>query len=84
MTREQKFDDWLIYAAFLPVLLALTSIAVTAAVAWHNHALWQVGATPASYAGADDYVQGLARLGIARVPRQELWEVTTPVIAANR
>jgi hypothetical protein len=84
MMREQEFDDWLIYAAFLPALLAVTCIAVTAAVAWHNHALWQVGATPASYAGADDYVQGLARLGIAQLPRQGLSEVATPVVAANR
>ena len=37
MTPEQHFDDWVIYAAFLPALLTLTGITVTAAISWHNH-----------------------------------------------
>jgi hypothetical protein len=73
MTREQQFDDWLIYAAFLPALLALTSLGVTAAVTWHNPSLWQVATTTAIRSGADDYVAGLARLGIAKLPGY-LWK----------
>jgi hypothetical protein len=84
MTRQGEFDDWLVYAAFLPALLVLTGVAVTAAIAWHNHALWQVGSMSASYAGDDDYVQGLARLGIAQLPHQELSEKAAPVVASNR
>jgi len=84
MTREQRFDDWVIYAAFLPALLTLTGITVTAAIAWHNHSLWQVATTTAVRSGADDYVQGLARLGIAKLPSHALSEMTPPVVAANR
>jgi hypothetical protein len=68
MTREQQFDDWLVYAAFLPAVLALTSVVVTAAIAWHNQSLWKLATTTAIRSGADDYVEGLARLGIAKLP----------------
>ena len=84
MTPEQHFDDWVIYTAFLPALLTLTGITVTVAIAWHNHSLWQVATTTAVRSGADDYVQGLARLGIAKLPGHALSEMTPPVVAANR
>jgi hypothetical protein len=83
MTREQRLDDWLIYAAFLPALLALTSIAVTAAIAWHNQSLWQVATATAVRSGADDYVAGLARLGIAKLPGYDLPEISVPLVAAH-
>jgi len=83
MTREQQFDDWLIYAAFLPALLTLTGITVTAAIAWHNHSLWQVATTTAVRSGSDDYVQGLARLGIAKLPGHEVPKIGAPAVAAH-
>ncbi len=74
---ENRFtDDWPVYVAFLPAILASAAIVITAAIAlgtassWnHNIASDAVGvkATPE----ADDYVEGLARLGIAKIPHNE-------------
>jgi hypothetical protein len=61
-------DDWLLYAALLPMVLTLVGIILTAATG--------VGAVNArlnvGYAAvvskADDYVRGLMRLGIVQLP----------------
>jgi len=68
-------DDWPVYIALLPAILASAAIGITAAIAlgtansWHQNPAEAAGvkATPA----ADDYVEGLARLGIATLPRYE-------------
>jgi hypothetical protein len=67
-------DDWPVYIAFLPAALASAAIAITAAIALGTAGSWPqkpdaagLKATPQ----ADDYVEGLARLGIAKLPRQE-------------
>jgi len=68
-------DDWPVYIAFLPAIITSAAIAVTAAIALGTASSWhqsppQAGdlkATPA----ADDYVEGLARLGIATLPSYE-------------
>jgi len=68
-------DDWPVYVALLPAIIASGAIAITAAIALGTASAWhpgtpQVGdlkATPA----ADDYVEGLARLGIATLPSYE-------------
>jgi hypothetical protein len=70
-------DDWPLYVALLPAALASAAIGITAAVAlgtassWHQRVpLDAMGlkATPK----ADDYVEGLAKLGIARIPHYDL------------
>ena len=86
MTKLLKHDEWLVYAAFLPVLLTLTGIGVTTVIASHNQALWHVAGAGAIPGGDDDYVQGLARLGIAKLPGYELpsaVELSTPLVAAH-
>lgn len=66
-------DDWPVYVAFLPAVLASVAIGITAALAlgtvgsWHLSPADAVKATPAT----DDYVEGLAKLGIAHLPRYE-------------
>jgi hypothetical protein len=65
-------DDWPVYIAFLPAILASATIAITSAIAFGTASSWRqaipptedVKATPA----ADDYVEGLAKLGIAKLP----------------
>ncbi len=68
---KAKYDDWLVYAALLPALLTLSAIGVTAAMAWHNQSLWQAATVSAVRGDADDYVKGLAKLGIAELPGYE-------------
>src|SRR5436305_11872144 len=89
MTGSPQKNDWLAYAALLPVLLTLTGIGVTVAVACHNQALWHVATVNVIGGTADDYVQGLARLGIAKLPGYDLPlldepdELGAPVVAAD-
>ncbi len=40
---QTRYDDWIVYAALLPALLTLGGIGITAAIAWHNQALWTAG-----------------------------------------
>jgi hypothetical protein len=88
MTLLQK-DEWLAYAALLPVLLTLAGIGVTVAIAYHNPALWHVATVSVIGGSADDYVQGLARLGIVKLPGYDLpsvddpEELSTPLVAAH-
>jgi hypothetical protein len=63
--------NWIVYAAFLPALITLAAIGVTAAMAGHNQPLWHAGTLTVIRADADDYVQGLAKLGIAKLPGYE-------------
>jgi hypothetical protein len=68
-------DDWPVYVAFLPAVLASAAIGITAAFALGTVGSWHQ--SPADAAGvkatteADDYVEGLARMGIAHLPRYE-------------
>jgi len=61
----------LVYAAFVAALLA-AAIGVIVARAWNVEALWPVAADqtqPGSNQGVDpDYVQGLAKRGIVKLP----------------
>jgi hypothetical protein len=69
--RRPKYDDWIVYAAFLPALLTVAGIGATAAIAWRNQALWNAVTLSAFRADTDDYVQGLARRGIVKLPGYE-------------
>jgi hypothetical protein len=83
---KTRYDDWLVYAALLPALLTLSAIGVTAAMAWHNQAIWHAATVSALRADADDYVQGLAKLGIAKLPGSErppAGEFLSPVVAGQ-
>jgi hypothetical protein len=68
-------DDWLVYAALLPTLLTLASIILTAATGFGaitaGHDVWNTAAVSAIRGDADDYVQGLAKLGITKLPAVE-------------
>jgi hypothetical protein len=78
-------DDWPLYVALLPAVLASAAIGITAALAlgtagpWHPSTADAAGvkATPA----ADDYVEGLAKLGIAKLPG---FEPSTVVHSGSR
>jgi hypothetical protein len=63
--------DWLIVAAFLLLILLAATAGLTAAIAEADSSAVP-GCSPAWAAdaatNADDYVEGLARLGIARLP----------------
>ena len=62
--------DWPVYAAFLPALLTLAGIVVTAAIttSWPDRTFAHAVAVTATRGDADDYVQGLIKLGIAKLP----------------
>jgi hypothetical protein len=69
-------DDWLVYVAFLPAILASAAIGITAAIALGTASSWnQSAASDAAglkaAAEADDYVEGLAKLGIATIPHPQ-------------
>jgi hypothetical protein len=78
-----RYDDWLVYAAFLPGLLTVSAIGVTA-VAWHSQALWHAATLSVVRVDTDDYVEGLARLGIVKLPGYEPLpsvENVSPIVA---
>jgi len=64
-------DDWPIYLAFLPAVVASAAIGITAAIALGTASPWHLSTADAAdvnaTAAADDYVEGLARLGIATI-----------------
>jgi hypothetical protein len=62
--------DWPVYAAFLPALLTLAGIAFTVAIttSWPDRTFAQAVAVTAMRGDVDDYVQGLIKLGIAKLP----------------
>jgi len=69
-------DDWPLYVALLPAALASVAIGITAVIALGTASSWHQRMTPDA-AGvkaapeADDYVEGLAKLGIARIPHYD-------------
>jgi hypothetical protein len=73
--ENRPADDWLVYIALLPAIVASAAIAITSAIAlgtassWHSAipAAGDLKATPAT----DNYVEGLAKLGIAKLPTYE-------------
>jgi hypothetical protein len=69
MAQRPREVEWLVCVAFLPVLVTLTAIVVSTAMGWHKHR--HIGAVSAIRSGADDYFQGLERLGIAKLPADE-------------
>ena len=74
MARLLQKDDWVVYAAFLPALLASSGIAATATTAWHAQKAWHLPRENAAciHADTDDYVRGLAKRGIATLPGYDL------------
>ena len=77
-------DEWVIYSAFLPALFTLVGIGASAAIALHAQTPWHVPAVSAVCASADDYVQGLAKRGIVKIPGYEFTpfeELSTPAAA---
>jgi hypothetical protein len=72
VARSLIKDEWVVYAAFLPALVTAAGVAITAAMAWHAQAPWHVPAASQVCASADDYVQGLAKHGIVRLPGYEV------------
>ncbi len=67
---QARYDGWIVRAALLPALLTLAGIGVTTAIAWQNQTLWDPATLSAIHtdSDADDYVQGLAKLGIVQMP----------------
>jgi hypothetical protein len=51
----------------------LAGIGITTAIAWQNRTLWDPATASAIQTGgdADDYLQGLAKLGIVQMPDYE-------------
>jgi hypothetical protein len=72
---QTQHDDWLLYVAVLPALLTLVAFGATAAFAWHFQAVVKTTTERAT----DDYVQGLARLGIVKLPGYEPPPSRTPI-----
>jgi hypothetical protein len=86
LVLRTKYNDVPVYVAFLPALLILVGLGVTATIAWHNQALWNATTLSATRGDADDYVQGLAKRGIAKLPGYEPspgFNFTTQAIAAE-
>jgi hypothetical protein len=66
-------DDWPIHAALLPAILTLAGIGVTATTgSWFEGTFRKDADVSAISGDVDDYVQGLARRGIANLPASEL------------
>jgi hypothetical protein len=67
---QTRYDNWIVHAALLPALLTLAGIGATTAIAWHNQTLWDPAtlSTIRIDSDGDDYVQGLAKLGIVQLP----------------
>jgi hypothetical protein len=67
---QARHDNWIVHAALLPALLTLAGIGATTAIAWHNQTLWDPATLSAIRidSDGDDYVQGLAKLGIVQLP----------------
>ena len=85
MARLPQKDEWVIYSAFLPALLTLVGIGASAAMAWHAQTPWHIPAVSEVCAGADDYVQGLAKRGIVKLPGYgfpPFEELSTPAAVA--
>src|SRR5215471_20068970 len=73
-----KSADWIVYVALLPALLVLAGIGVTAAMGWDTQALRNTATLSAMPGNADHYVEGLAKLGIVKLPGYERPPATLP------
>jgi hypothetical protein len=74
--EKRLSDDCPIYAAFLPGILTLAGIGITALTdSWFDGTFWNATGTNAIGGDVDDYVQGLARRGITNLPGSELQPV---------
>jgi hypothetical protein len=67
---QARYDDWIVRAALLPALLTLAGVGITTAIAWRNQTFKDPATLSAIHtdSDADDYVQGLAKLGIVQMP----------------
>jgi hypothetical protein len=67
---QTRYHDWIVKAALLPALLTLAGVAVTTIITLRTQALWNAATHGAlrSDSHADDYVRGLAKLGIGKLP----------------
>jgi hypothetical protein len=72
VTRVLERGDLLLYSAFLPALLASIGLGLAAVGPLHGQRAWHFGPVTAIAVRADDYVQGLARLGIVQLPGYEV------------
>ena len=70
MARLLQKDEWVAYAAFLPALL--TSGGIGAGMVWRAQTPWHIPPEHAVCVAADDYVQGLAKRGIVKLPAYEV------------
>jgi len=69
MPRLLQNDEWIIYAAFLPGLLASGGIGAAALAAWHAKTPLHVTTERAAVcAEGDGYVKELAKRGIVKIP----------------
>jgi hypothetical protein len=71
MARLLQKDEWVVYAAFLPALLASGAIGAISALAWRAQTPWHFSADNAVCAEDEDYVEQLAKRGIAKLPGYE-------------
>jgi hypothetical protein len=67
---QARYDDLIVRAALLPALLTLAGVGISTAIAWHNQTFRDPATLSAIHtdSDADDYVQGLAKLGIIQIP----------------
>jgi hypothetical protein len=69
---EHRLPDWPVYVALLPAVLASTAIGITVAMTLGTAHSWHPGGANSAgmkiMPGGDDYVEGLAKLGIAKLP----------------
>jgi hypothetical protein len=83
---QTKYSDGRAYVALLPTLVILVGLGLSATIAWHNQAVWNATTLSATRSDADDYVRGLAKRGIAKLPGYEplpSFNFTTPAAATE-
>ncbi len=73
MIRLLRSDEWIVYAAVLPALLALAGVGGVAAMAWYGQRPRHATAASVVCTASDGYVEGLAKRGIAKLPGYEVW-----------
>ena len=72
MRRLLQRDEWIVYVAILPGLLAGGGIGAEALLSWNAKTPLHIPTErSAACLEGDNYVQGLAKRGIARMPGYE-------------
>jgi hypothetical protein len=62
-------DDWPIYVAFMPaVVIGIAAAICFSTASLHDRTLSNAAGVRSTQGDTDDYVEGLARLGIAKLP----------------